>query len=153
MNFVYNDGGRASAGYKGHAGDCVTRAIAIVTQLPYQQVYDSLNEIGKAEKIGKKKKSKSNARTGVFRYTYQKYLTQLGYVWVPTMKVGSGCKVHLRSDELPDARLVVVASQHLVAVLYGVIHDTHDCSRGGTRCVYGYFISDDERNKCSCSSG
>jgi len=21
----------------------------------------------------------------------------------------------------------------------GVIHDTHDCSRDGTRCVYGYF--------------
>ena len=21
----------------------------------------------------------------------------------------------------------------------GVIHDTHDCSRGGSRCVYGYY--------------
>jgi|SRR5262245_25045412 len=27
----------------------------------------------------------------------------------------------------------------VVAVIDGVIHDTHDCSRDGTRCVYGYF--------------
>jgi hypothetical protein len=32
-----------------------------------------------------------------------------------------------------------LASRHLVAVIDGVIHDTHDCSRDGTRCVYGYF--------------
>jgi hypothetical protein len=24
-------------------------------------------------------------------------------------------------------------------VIDGVIHDTHDCSRNGTRCVYGYY--------------
>ena len=42
MQFVYNDGGRAAAGYIGSAGDCVTRAIAIATELPYQTVYDAL---------------------------------------------------------------------------------------------------------------
>ena len=31
-------------------------------------------------------------------------------------------------------------SGHLAAVIDGVVHDIHDCSRDGTRCVYGYFI-------------
>ena len=37
-----NDGGRAAAGYKGKAGDCVVRSIAIVTGFPYQKIYEDL---------------------------------------------------------------------------------------------------------------
>jgi hypothetical protein len=44
MRFQYDDGGRAAAGYKGKAGDCTCRAISIATGLPYQHVYDLLNE-------------------------------------------------------------------------------------------------------------
>jgi hypothetical protein len=38
MTFVHDDGGRVAAGFKGHAGDCVVRAIAIATGIPYRQV-------------------------------------------------------------------------------------------------------------------
>lgn len=141
MNFILNDGGRALAGYRGKTGDCVTRAIAIATGKPYQEVYDSLNKISQMEKVGKRKKGKSSARNGVYKYSYHKYLISLGWKWVPTMQVGSGCKVHLRANELPMGRLVVVVSRHLVAVIDGVIHDTHDPSRGGNRCVYGYYAA------------
>ena len=56
------------------------------------------------------------------------------------MRIGSGCKVHLRADELPAGRLIDVrVARHLAAVIDGVIYDNHDCSRGGTRCVYGYY--------------
>jgi hypothetical protein len=55
------------------------------------------------------------------------------------MSIGSGCKVHLCTEELPKGRLIVSVSRHLIAVIDGVFHDTHDCSRGGTRCVYGYW--------------
>jgi hypothetical protein len=55
------------------------------------------------------------------------------------MQIGSGCKVHLRADELPNGRLVVHTSRHSTAVIDGVIHDTYDPSRGGNRCVYGYW--------------
>ncbi len=48
MKFQYNDGGRAAAGYKGRAGDCVCRSIAIVTEMPYQEVYDALNEFARS---------------------------------------------------------------------------------------------------------
>ncbi len=71
--------------------------------------------------------------------TYEKYLKSLGFIWHPTMTIGSGCKVHLTAEELPKGRLVVSVSKHMVAVIDGVIHDTNDCSRDGKRCVYGYY--------------
>jgi hypothetical protein len=138
--FKYNDGGRKDAGYKGDAGDCVVRSIAIVTGKPYKEVYDALNILAETERTGKKKKTKSNSRTGVFRVTYEKYLKSLGYTWIPTMGIGTGCRVHVRSDELPKGRLILRVSEHITTMIDGVIHDTYDCSRNGTRCVYGYFI-------------
>jgi len=36
-------------------------------------------------------------------------------------------------------RLILSLSKHLAAMVDGVVHDTHDPSRGGTRCVYGYW--------------
>jgi hypothetical protein len=139
VNYQHNDGGRAAAGYKGTAGDCVTRAIAIATGKPYREVYDAINAAAKTERLGKRMRGKSSARTGVHKPLIRNFMERLGWRWVPTMFVGQGCKVHLRADELPPGRLLVKVSRHSVAVIDGVIHDTHDCSRGGTRCVYGYF--------------
>lgn len=155
MEFVYNDGGRAASGFKGSTGDCVTRAIAIATGKPYVEVYDALNELAKRERRGKRKRSISNARTGVHKGTKRKYLESLGWRWVPTMTIGSGCKVHLCADELPSGRLIVALSRHSAAVIDGVLHDTYDHSgkrceigvKDGVpyrkewyRCVYGYFV-------------
>jgi hypothetical protein len=139
MKFQFNDGGRKAAGFKGKAGDCVTRAIAIATGKPYQEVYDALNEAATGERTGRRKRGTSSARTGVYKRTWRKYIASLGWQWTPTMQIGSGCKVHLRADELPPGRIIVSVSRHMVAVIDGVLHDTHDSSRAGTRCVYGYF--------------
>lgn len=140
MTWIYDDGGRAAAGYKGSTGDCVTRAIAIATGVPYQTVYDALNENIKEDPMRYRGKvRKSSSRTGVFRKHSQRFLEELGWIWTPTMQIGSGCRVHLRADELPAGRVICKVSKHLVAVIDGVIHDTHDCSREGTRCVYGYY--------------
>lgn len=139
MEFIFHDGGRGAAGYKGKTGDCVTRSIAIATGKPYQEVYDALNRLAQAELISKRKKRRSSSRTGVFRQTYQGYLESLGWRWTSTMSIGSGCKVHLRSSELPPGPLIVKVSRHLTTVIDGVLYDTHNCSRGGTRCVYGDF--------------
>ncbi len=140
--FVYNDGGRKAAGYKGSAGDCVCRAIAIAAQLPYQQVYDRLAE-GQATQRKSKRTSKQSrsARDGIHakRKWFKDYMLELGFVWTPTMQIGSGCQVHLKADEIPSGRLVCVVSKHYVAVIDGVINDTYDCSRDKTRCVYGYW--------------
>lgn len=137
--FQYNDGGRAAAGFRGSTGDCVTRAIAIATGTPYRAVYDALNELAKTERQTKRMRRGSSARTGVYRKTYERYLRSLGWTWTPTMHIGQGCTVHLRADELPLGPLIVALSRHMTAVIDGVIHDTHDPSRDGTRCVYGYY--------------
>jgi|MDSW01.2.fsa_nt_gb hypothetical protein len=142
-----NDGGREKAGYKGDANDCVVRAISIATEISYQEVYDQLNVLAKKERRGKRKKTVSNSRLGVYRSTYERFLKSIGWAWQPTMKIGQGCKVHLRGDELPKGRLVVSVSRHLTAVVDGVIHDTHDPSRFGERCVYGYYY---KPNKIDC---
>ncbi len=144
-HFQFDDGGRASAGYRGKAGDCVVRAIAIATDRPYQQIYEMVNGAAAYERTGKRKRGVSNARTGVYRTSIRRVMKSLGWVWTPTMQIGSGCTVHLRVDELPPGRLVVSVSKHLTAVIDGVIHDTHDCSRRGTRCVYGYWQPPDGR--------
>lgn len=168
--FVYDDGGREAAGFKGQAGDCVCRSIAIATGLPYMTVYDALNGLAESERRGTRKRGVSNARSGVYKQTTRKYMASIGWRWVPTMHIGSGCTVHLRADELPAGRLVVSVSRHMTAVINGVVHDTHDPrDRGVTiydanwpkhllpkgarlnehgkyvyapeRCVYGYFTN------------
>lgn len=134
MNFQYDDGGRAAAGYEGRTGDCVTRAVAIAMELPYQRVYDRIAEIHKHHQGGEK-----TARKGLSGPLIRKLLEKNGWIWTPTMHIGSGCKVHLRAGELPRGRIIASLSKHLAAVIDGVLHDTYDCSRNGNRCVYGYW--------------
>ena len=141
--FVYNDGGRKEAGRKGSAGDCVTRAICIATGLPYMEVYNRLaegNATQRKSKYDKKRRSRS-ASNGISttRKWFKDYMIELGFEWTPTMTIGSGCQVHLKADELPKGKLVCNVSKHMVAVIDGVINDIYDCSRNGTRCVYGYW--------------
>jgi len=167
MKYVYNDGGRAAAGFKGSVGDCVVRAIAIATQMSYREVYDLVNSIAKESpkhrlirSCGKiRYRSRSSARDGVLKNDTRKIMARLGWTWIPTMQIGSGCKVHLLASELPKGRLVVQVSKHLTAVIDGVIHDTYNPQRGEIaymkagpdgravvdhvspeRCVYGYYL-------------
>ena len=139
MRWHHDDGGRAAAGWIGHAGDCTVRAVAIALQRDYQLVYDELNLEAKRERP-RKGRTRSSARNGVHRRTTRRYLEAFGWNRVPTMRIGSGCLVHLREDELPTGRLIVSLSRHLAAVIDGVVFDTHDPTREGTRCVYGYWI-------------
>lgn len=150
LPFVFDDGGREAAGFRGKADDCVARAVAIASGLPYSEVYQAI-----AKGVGAERGSKgATARQGVHtnRKWFREYMQALGFVWVPTMRVGQGCTTHLAQGELPTGRLVVRVSKHVVAVIDGVIRDTHDPSRaneitdsGGIvrlahRCVYGYWI-------------
>ena len=146
LGFTFNDGGRGLAGFKGGAGDCVVRAIAIATQLPYIQVYEDLLQANAAyansrnDKLARRLNAKgSSPRNGNHRNVFHDYILGHGFIWVPTMKIGTGCQVHLRAHELPSGTLIVKVSKHLTTIIEGVIHDTHNPSRGGIRCVYGYY--------------
>ena len=141
ITFIEDDGGREAAGFKGKTGDCVTRAISIAMNREYEEVYAALSEGSKNQRVTKHSPQKASARNGVSvkRKWFKDYMAAQGWAYVPTMTIGSGCRVHLRADELPHGRLVVQVSKHYTCVIDGVLHDTWDCSREGTRCVYGYW--------------
>ena len=127
MRLQINDGGRQAAGFKGTAGDCFCRAVSIATERDYREVYKLINSLG------------GNARTGVMKKVADKVMHELGWEWVATMGIGTGCTTHLRANELPTGKIIVRLSRHFAAVIDGVLHDNHDSRRGGNRCVYGYW--------------
>ena len=146
LRLQVNDGGRKAAGFKGRTGDCVVRSIAIATGISYQKVYQDLYDANEKFRIKSRSKLAKNLikkndspRTGTHRAVLKKYLKQLGWKWTPTMFIGQGCKVHLKKEELPNDTLIVSCSKHITVVINGVLNDTYDCSRNGTRCVYGYW--------------
>lgn len=132
-NFSYDDGGRELAGFKGSAGDCVVRAIAIAANLDYKQVYTELR--ARSKKLGY-----SSPRNGVHKKVYEPYLKELGFKWVKVMGYQTGCTTHFKKEELPNGTLIARLSRHLSTMVDGVIKDTYDPSRDGKRCVYGYWI-------------
>jgi hypothetical protein len=156
MKWIMNDGGRAAAGFKGTARDCVTRSIAILTQRPYLDVYREISDGAARQRQTRGRKPVRSARNGIFvqRKWFKDYMMAQGFEWTPCMGIGTGCRVHLVDGELPMGRLAVSVSKHLTAVIDGEIHDTHDPQRevhatsyqGGVathtiqrRCVYGYW--------------
>ena len=141
MQYVYDDGGRSDAGFEGTARDCFVRAVAIADQRPYKEVYDEVAAFCKAEK---RRRKISHPRKGVWIETAKAYLAEKGWEWVPTMGIGTGCKVHLNADELPGGRIICRVTRHFAAVVDGVLRDNHDSSRDETRCVYGYWQKVDQ---------
>ena len=120
--WVRDDGGRHAAGFKGVTGDCVVRAIAIAGELPYAEVYDALRRAALADpwvrrklerRYGARAPVHASPRAGVHRRVYDRYLFDHGWTWTPTMKIGQGCTVHLRAEELPGGRLIVRVSGHI----------------------------------------
>ena len=141
MKFQFNDGGRKAAGFEGSAYDCVCRAVAIASGEPYMTIYERLSQVNENTRIRHPSTGKRSARNGIFVQSigFKRLMVALGFVWTPTMGIGTGCKVHLADGELPMGRLVVNVSKHTVAGIDGVVQDTHDPTRGGKRCVYGYW--------------
>lgn len=139
MKFQMSDGGRQIY-FHGTARDCVCRAICNATNRDYKEVYKDLSAYMKKRKKG------NTCRDGVDYQTARKYITEvMGWHWYPTMHIGSGCKVHLRDGELPyNTTLILSLSGHYTCVKDGVILDTYDPSRNGTRCVYGFYAKEKE---------
>lgn len=140
MAFVKDDGGRAAAGFKGKAGDCVARSVAIASGRPYREIYEALaSGTGSQRKSSRTPKRSASARSGINtrRKWFKDFMCSIGFEWTPTMLIGQGCKVHLAEGELPAGKLVVSLSGHYTAVIDGVVHDTWDPQRE-TYCTEPY---------------
>lgn len=133
MKLIISDGGRSNY-FKGTTGDCVVRAICNATGKDYKEVYNDLWEM-----------QFDSPRNGVKPKVYKKYIEDvLGWTWCNCMEIGKGCKVHLNEFQLPNTVLIVRLSKHLTCVKNRVLYDTYDCSRNGTRCVYGFWYKEKE---------
>ena len=131
ITFKKTNGGRKEAGYKGNAGDCVIRSIAIATGKPYKEVYDQLHIRQKSfcQKIGMKQRS---IRRGVYPQVWQPYAESLGFKYLDGSK-------KFTWDTLPKNKtLIIVVDRHLSCVINGVIHDSWDPS---SKEIYGVMES------------
>lgn len=132
MKFNYNDGGRSKY-FKGVAGDCVTRAIAIATGMDYKEVYDTIKDL-----------LQHTPRNGLTKQETKDIMDYFGFTRVSCMTIGGGCHYHLREEDLPSGTIICQVSHHLTTIIDGVINDTFNPSRDGNRCVYAYWYLEEE---------
>lgn len=137
--WIYNDGGRSLAGFRGSARDCVTRSISIASGMEYRQVYDDLNKLAKTEDLVADWQRRSSSRLGVFQRTWYRYLRNLGWRWVQTGPPSRLPVVYLTSSDLPTGTLIVSLKNHMTVMRDGVIYDTFDCRESGAKCVHGFW--------------
>ena len=127
MKFTYNDGGRSQAGYKGNAGDCGARAMAIALGIDYKTAYDELAQANKDKGYAK------SARNGIYKDVYADALKKHGWVWHSAPRF-NGRKA--RCSDMPSGVVIAQQARHFVAVINGIPNDICDCSN---KMVYGYW--------------
>ena len=93
-HYQFNNGGSQWA----TRGDCAIRAVAIALELDYVKVLNEFRKLmeGKYDK---------QPYQGTPKEIVKKFLKEKGWKWTPTMSRGSGCKVHLKPNELPSGRI------------------------------------------------
>ena len=124
IDFKYNDGGRYRAGFRHHAGDCVTRSISILFDLDYLNAHEQINILSK-----KFKDKKSIVPTGISLSTTKKLMKHFGLVWKHTNSF---------LDIPRKGKIILNLPNHVCAVIDRVIHDTHD-NRNNSNRIYGYW--------------
>lgn len=127
--FIETDGGRSQY-FKGKAGDCATRAMAIALQLDYKDCYKELSAAHSA------KTGKRTARNGIYKDDFDNVLKKHGWVWHSAPKI-DGRKA--RYSDLPHGRVIARMAKHFAAVIDGAVHDSWD-SRD--KMVYGYWAKE-----------
>lgn len=127
MDYRYNDGGRAAAGYKGKAGDCAVRAVCIALDKPYRETY---RELARLNSLATGMRS---VRNGMYKETLDRYLSALGWHWHAAPKF-SGRKA--KASDMPAGIVIARQAHHFVAVVDGIAQDIFNSSN---KMVYGYW--------------
>lgn len=129
IKFQYSDGGRYNAGYNTIVGDCVTRAIAIVSRISYIEVYESMNKFISEKEGGTKARKGSCVPLGIHIKTLKKIMRELGAKWYFTNSY----------DDIPrKGKVILNVPNHVCAIIDGIIYDTFDIRETNKR-IYGYW--------------
>ena len=124
IGFVWDDGGRAESGRKGKAGDCVCRALAILTARPYRECYQALADANKADPRGKGAgRGKRTAQQGIMPKVRDKVFREFGLVKVKLPK-GRRPTYTEAWEEYGDC--IVTTTKHSCAIVDGALRDTFD---------------------------
>ena len=139
LDYIYDDGGRRNAGYKGDTGDCVVRAAAIVLdyEFPharphYQTVYDAMaagmkaagyvasgNAYAQKPRTGRAAKNKVN-RAGDIQV---RVLRSLGF---EKAKLPTGPRPTYAEALRDFGPCIVSTRKHMAALVNGALRDTFD---------------------------
>ena len=115
---------------------CAPTAWAIVTGLPFEQVFEELQSYQPKEKI---------ERVGTCHSSSQKFAKNHGYTLVepkPLYHRGQCRIIHklLKASDLPKEPIVVLVPSHAVAVVDHVVYDSWDSRGQRSRKLQGYYI-------------
>jgi hypothetical protein len=122
LKFQRSDGGQAACrGYFTDERDCVPRAIAIATGVPYKEVWEALAKI-----------QTRSPSTGTYPWAYEKYLLSIGWKKLPV-------KTWARLDKRTfpgDGAYLASTPRHLVAVVNQTVLDTWDSRRKRVKAIF-----------------
>ena len=121
VGFIRNDGGRKEAGYKGTTGDCVVRAVAIMSGRGYRECYDACASANKL--FSRSPKASKSARNGVSDAAWQYVLTYLGFADTG-VKASDEMSITEAYNRYGDS--IVEIPRHLIAVKDGYVVDAWD---------------------------
>ena len=117
LKYEYDDGGRAAAGYKGYAGDCVCRALTILEAGDYRANY---RELAAGEAAAGHARS---ARNGISIKVYPKVFAAHGLVKV---KLPPGPKPTYAEAHRRYGDCIVTTARHVACLKGGALRDTFD---------------------------
>ena len=133
IDYRYDDGGRATVGYRGKTGDCVVRAIAICTGEDYRAVYLTMAEHMKrngyaasgnayATRERNRKAPRSKGQIAA-RRVQDRVLEAYGFrkVRLPTGARPTFTEAHHQFGDC-----VVGTTKHVAAIVDGALRDTFD---------------------------
>jgi len=129
LQYSYNDGGRSKY-FKGNAGDCVVRALALFTSSDYKEMYNSLKDFNIKLKPFKRKTKKhlafierinneSSPRTGIFLEVLKLFIEQKGYNCSHT-------KEPRKLNTFKKGTYLIKIRKHIITIKNGVLYDTWD---------------------------
>ncbi len=133
IDYRYDDGGRAAAGYRGETGDCVVRAIAICAREDYRAVYRTMAEHMKRNGYAasgnayatRESNRKEPRRRGQLtaRRVQRRVLEAYGFrrVRLPAGERPTFTEAHRQYGDC-----VVGTARHMAAIVDGALQDTFD---------------------------
>lgn len=117
IDYQYDDGGRAAAGYEGKARDCVARALAIVTGRPYAECYSALAEANAA------RKGVRSARNAIDKRDRDRVFAAFG---LRKAALGRGGRPTYTEAHAEHGDCIVSTARHVCAIKGGALRDTFD---------------------------